>query len=96
MPVVMEVFFIVLAVIAGTGSVFFLFVIEPRRKIVTLHQNRVDYLVTAEHPRQCSLFEFTVAPGFVRSTWKRAIKPCADGSFARNFVGTAVVYATGQ
>jgi len=29
----MEVFFIVLAVIAGTGAVFFLFVIEPRRKI---------------------------------------------------------------
>jgi hypothetical protein len=29
----MEVFFIGLAVIAGTGVVFFLFVIEPRRKI---------------------------------------------------------------
>ena len=24
----------------------------------------VDYLVTAEHSKQCSLFEFTVAPGF--------------------------------
>ena|SRR5437762_13492184 len=31
---------------------------------VTLHQTRVDYLVTAEHSKQCSLFEFTVAPGF--------------------------------
>ena len=30
---------------------------------VTLHQTRV-YLVTAVHSRQCSLFEFTVAPGF--------------------------------
>ena len=30
---VMEIFFIVLAVIAGAGVVFFLFVIEPRRKI---------------------------------------------------------------
>ena len=29
----MELFFIGLAVIAGTGAVFFLFVIEPRRKI---------------------------------------------------------------
>jgi len=29
----MEIFFIVLAVIAGTGAAFFLFVIEPRRKI---------------------------------------------------------------
>ena len=29
----MEMFFIVLAVIAGAGVVFFLFVIEPRRKI---------------------------------------------------------------
>jgi hypothetical protein len=29
----MEVFFIMLAVIAGVGVVFFLFVIEPRRKI---------------------------------------------------------------
>jgi hypothetical protein len=29
----MEVFLIVLAVIAGAGVVFFLFVIEPRRKI---------------------------------------------------------------
>ena len=31
---------------------------------VTLHQTRVDYLVTAEHSKQCLLFEFTVAPGF--------------------------------
>ena len=31
---------------------------------VTLHQTRVDDRVTAEHSRQCSLFEFTVAPGF--------------------------------
>jgi len=31
---------------------------------VTLHQSRIDYLVTAEHSKQCSLFEFTVAPGF--------------------------------
>ena len=30
---VMEIFLIVLAVIAGTGVAFFLFVIEPRRKI---------------------------------------------------------------
>jgi len=29
----MEVFFIVLALIAGAGVVFFLFVMEPRRKI---------------------------------------------------------------
>jgi quercetin dioxygenase-like cupin family protein len=31
---------------------------------VTLHQTRIDYLVTAEHSKQCSLFEFTVASGF--------------------------------
>ena len=31
---------------------------------VTLHQSRIDYLVTAKHSKQCSLFEFTVAPGF--------------------------------
>ncbi|MBV8139178.1 MAG: cupin domain-containing protein [Deltaproteobacteria bacterium] len=31
---------------------------------ITLHQTRVDYLVTAQHSKQCSLFEFTVAPGF--------------------------------
>jgi quercetin dioxygenase-like cupin family protein len=31
---------------------------------ITLHQTRVDYLVTAEHSKRCSLFEFTVAPGF--------------------------------
>jgi hypothetical protein len=31
---------------------------------VTLHQTRIDYLVTAEQSKQCSLFEFTVAPGF--------------------------------
>src|SRR6516225_3883787 len=31
---------------------------------VTLHQTRIDYLITAEHSKQCSLFEFTVAPGF--------------------------------
>jgi quercetin dioxygenase-like cupin family protein len=31
---------------------------------VTLHQTRVDYLLTAEHSKQCSLFEFTIAPGF--------------------------------
>ena len=31
---------------------------------VTLHQTRIDYLVTAQHSKQCSLFEFTVAPGF--------------------------------
>jgi quercetin dioxygenase-like cupin family protein len=31
---------------------------------VTLHQTRIDYLVTAEHSKQCSLFEFTIAPGF--------------------------------
>ena len=31
--VMMEVFFIALAAIAGTGIAFFLFVIEPRRKI---------------------------------------------------------------
>ena len=30
---VMELFLIVLAAIAGTGIVFFLFVIEPRRKV---------------------------------------------------------------
>ena len=30
---------------------------------VTLHETRIDYLVTAEHSKQCSLFEFTVAPG---------------------------------
>jgi hypothetical protein len=30
---VMEMFFIVLALVAGAGIVFFLFVIEPRRKI---------------------------------------------------------------
>jgi quercetin dioxygenase-like cupin family protein len=31
---------------------------------VTLQQTRVDYLVTASDSKQCSLFEFTVAPGF--------------------------------
>ena len=31
---------------------------------VTLHQTRVDYLLTAQDSKQCSLFEFTVAPGF--------------------------------
>jgi len=31
---------------------------------VTLHQTRIDYLVTAENSKQCSLFELTVAPGF--------------------------------
>src|SRR5271169_4351095 len=31
---------------------------------VTLHQTRVDYLLTAEHSKQCSLFEFSIAPGF--------------------------------
>ena len=31
---------------------------------VTLHQTRVDYLLTAERSKQCSLFEFTIAPGF--------------------------------
>ena len=31
---------------------------------VNLHHTRVDYLLTAEHSKQCSLFEFTVAPGF--------------------------------
>jgi hypothetical protein len=30
---------------------------------VTLHETRVDYLVTAEQSKQCSLFEFTVAAG---------------------------------
>ena len=25
---------------------------------VTLHQTRVDYLLTAEHSKQCSIFEF--------------------------------------
>ena len=33
MQAFMEVFFVVLAVIAGVGVAFFLFVIEPRRKI---------------------------------------------------------------
>ena len=33
MEAIMEVFLIGLAVIAGAGIVFFLFVIEPRRKI---------------------------------------------------------------
>jgi quercetin dioxygenase-like cupin family protein len=31
---------------------------------VTSHQTRVDYLLTAEHSKQCSLFEFSIAPGF--------------------------------
>jgi hypothetical protein len=31
---------------------------------VTLHQIRVDYLLTAEHSKQCSVFEFSIAPGF--------------------------------
>ena len=31
---------------------------------VPLQQTRVDYLVTADNSKQCSLFEFTVAPGF--------------------------------
>ena len=31
---------------------------------VILHQTRIDYLLTAEHSKQCSLFEFSIAPGF--------------------------------
>jgi quercetin dioxygenase-like cupin family protein len=31
---------------------------------VTLHKTRIDYLLTAEHSKQCSLFEFSIAPGF--------------------------------
>lgn len=31
---------------------------------VTLHQTRIDYLLTAENSKQCSLFEFSIAPGF--------------------------------
>ena len=31
---------------------------------VTLHQTRVDYLLTAEHSKQCSIFEFSITPGF--------------------------------
>ena len=31
---------------------------------VTLHQTRVDYLVSAENSKQCSLFEFPIALGF--------------------------------
>ena len=31
---------------------------------VTLHNTRVDYLLTAEHSKQCSVFEFSIAPGF--------------------------------
>ena len=31
---------------------------------VTLHNTRVDYLLTAEHSKHCSLFEFSIAPGF--------------------------------
>jgi hypothetical protein len=29
---------------------------------VTLHNTRVDYLLTAERSKQCSVFEFSVAP----------------------------------
>ena len=38
----MEVFFIVLAVIAGAGVAFFLFVIEPRRKIYDYDPREYD------------------------------------------------------
>jgi quercetin dioxygenase-like cupin family protein len=31
---------------------------------VTLHETRIDYLLTAQDSKHCSLFEFTVAPGF--------------------------------
>jgi quercetin dioxygenase-like cupin family protein len=31
---------------------------------VTLHNTRIDYLLTAEQSKQCSLFELTIAPGF--------------------------------
>jgi len=31
---------------------------------VTLHKTRVDYLLTAQDSKHCSLFEFTIAPGF--------------------------------
>jgi len=31
---------------------------------VSLQQTRVGYLLTAEDSKRCSLFEFTVAPGF--------------------------------
>jgi quercetin dioxygenase-like cupin family protein len=31
---------------------------------VTLHNTRVDYLLTAERSKQCSIFEFSIAPGF--------------------------------
>lgn len=35
---------------------------------VTLHQTRIDYLLTAEHSKQCSLFELSIAPGFNTGT----------------------------
>jgi hypothetical protein len=38
----MEMFFIVLAVIAGAGVAFFLFVIEPRRKIYDYDPREYD------------------------------------------------------
>jgi quercetin dioxygenase-like cupin family protein len=31
---------------------------------VTLHNTRIDYLLTAQDSKHCSLFEFTIAPGF--------------------------------
>ena len=31
---------------------------------VTLHQTRIDYLLTAEHSKQWSLFESLIAPSF--------------------------------
>jgi len=37
---------------------------KERTAGVDLRGTRIDYLVTAEHSRHCSLFEFLVAPGF--------------------------------
>ena len=34
---------------------------------VTLHQTRLDYLVTAEHSKQCSLFESRLHRGSTRA-----------------------------
>ena len=32
-----------------------------------LHPIRVDYLLTAEHSKQCSIFEFSIAPGWINA-----------------------------
>ena len=57
---------------------------------VTLHQTRIDYLVTAEHSKQCSVFEFSIATGFntARTITPRS-KRCSTCSRASSICAAA-------